>query len=414
VRRRRAPWYRRSRHLVFFWDESRLVLHNYATGARVAAQPIVCEVLHFFDRWRRDRDLFAAKRHIDPPTLTLLLEVLVERSMLELRTGRPNDRERLTATWKDWSPAASFFHQSTKDLEYADLDAIERLTAAQSRLARMPSPVKRYRSAPATPLPRTAADGEFPDVLLRRRTWRRFADAAVDATKVAALLELTAGIQSWVIGSHGQKVALKTSPSGGARHALELYALVLRVKGIARGLYHYAPDRHALELVRRRVTAADVERYVPQQPWYARAGMLVFWTAAFERVQWRYTHPRAYRAVLIEAGHVCQTFCLTATWLGLAPFCTMALADTRIERDIGVDGITESVLYAAGIGARPSGVDWEPPDRRLGPRPLDRSQATAFPGVLAELDTTVKTGTSGQKSASDRAVSASRVRRRRS
>ena len=87
-------------------------------------------------------------------------------------------------------------------------------------------------------------------------------------------------------------------------------------------------------------------------------------TAVFPRVLWRYDYPRAYRAVLIEAGHLCQTFLLTATWLGLAPFCSMALADSRIERDLGVDGVTESVLYAAGVGTRPPGG--RPPRR---PRP---------------------------------------------
>src|SRR6266566_2232899 len=49
-------------------------------------------------------------------------------------------------------------------------------------------------------------------------------------------------------------------------------------------------------------------------------------------------------------GHLCQTFCLVATWLGLAPFCTAALKDTLIERDLGIDGIRESVLYVAGVG----------------------------------------------------------------
>jgi hypothetical protein len=60
--------------------------------------------------------------------------------------------------------------------------------------------------------------------------------------------------------------------------------------------------------------------------------------------------PRAYRTVLLDAGHVCQTFCLVSTWLGLAPFCTMALRDTLIEKDLGLDGIAESVLYIAGVG----------------------------------------------------------------
>src|SRR5258708_36632848 len=76
-------------------------------------------------------------------------------------------------------------------------------------------------------------------------------------------------------------------------------------------------------------------------------------TAAFPRPQWKYEFPRAYRVILAEAGHLCQTFCLTATWLGLAPFCTMALSDSRIEKDLGIDGITESGLYAAGVRRRP-------------------------------------------------------------
>jgi hypothetical protein len=63
---------------------------------------------------------------------------------------------------------------------------------------------------------------------------------------------------------------------------------------------------------------------------------------------------------LIEAGHVCQTILLTATWLGLAPFSVMGLADSLIERDLGIDGIRESVLYAAGLGRPPSGTSWAP------------------------------------------------------
>lgn len=65
---------------------------------------------------------------------------------------------------------------------------------------------------------------------------------------------------------------------------------------------------------------------------------------------WKYRSPRAYRIVTLDAGHLCQTFCLTATFLGLAPFCTAALKDTLIEKDLGLDGITESVLYVAGVG----------------------------------------------------------------
>jgi hypothetical protein len=38
----------------------------------------------------------------------------------------------------------------------------------------------------------------------------------------------------------------------------------------------------------------------------------------------------------------------------------MGLADSRIEHDLGIDGITESVLYTAGVGHRPKGLSWAP------------------------------------------------------
>jgi TolB-like protein len=58
----------------------------------------------------------------------------------------------------------------------------------------------------------------------------------------------------------------------------------------------------------------------------------------------------------LRAGHLCQTFCLTATWLGLAPFCSMAFADSRIEKDLQLDGVRESVMYVAGVGRRVQGA----------------------------------------------------------
>jgi hypothetical protein len=118
--------------------------------------------------------------------------------------------------------------------------------------------------------------------------------------------------------------------------------------------------RRELERLSKDATPRQVTKYLPGQSWYNAASALVLLTAVFARTQWRYPFARAYRVVLAEAGHLCQTFCLTASWLGLAPFCTMALADSAIERDLGIDGVSESVIYAAGFGTRPGGVDWAP------------------------------------------------------
>jgi SagB-type dehydrogenase family enzyme len=196
-------------------------------------------------------------------------------------------------------------------------------------------------------------------VLRQRRTWRRFGAGPVDLGQIATLLGLTWGVQKWVQTRAGP-CALKTSPSGGARHAIEAYLLARNITGVDRGCYYYDPDGHELALLKRGLTAARLERYVARQSCYRDAPAVVVMSAVFARSQWRYGFPRAYRVVLLDAGHLCQTFCLLATALGLAPFCTAALSDSIIEGDLGLDGVTESVIYACGVGPRPSGVDWAP------------------------------------------------------
>ena len=86
------------------------------------------------------------------------------------------------------------------------------------------------------------------------------------------------------------------------------------------------------------------------QPYFGEAAALFIMTAVFARTMWKYGRARAYRVVLLETGHLGQTFCLTATRLGLAPFTTAALKDSLIEKDLGIDGISESVVYVTGVG----------------------------------------------------------------
>ena len=188
------------------------------------------------------------------------------------------------------------------------------------------------------------ATGELPRVLMSRRTWREFSKRPLTVEQLATLLGLTFGVQAWRDVPGIGRVPMKTSPSGGARHPIEAYVVAPRVRGLGRGLYHYNAASHRLERLRTGATSRQVTTYLNGQDWFGGAAALVVMTAVFARTQWKYPASRAYRAVLLDAGHLCQTFCLVATSLGLAPFCTMALADSRIERDLGIDGVAESVV----------------------------------------------------------------------
>jgi SagB-type dehydrogenase family enzyme len=201
---------------------------------------------------------------------------------------------------------------------------------------------------------RAAADPFF-ETLHARRTHREFARGKVSLEDVATLLQTTWGVQGFFRRTGFGRLPYKTSPSGGARHPGEVYLMALRVDGLERGLYHYSAADHVLTRLPADVRPRSASEYCADQTYVGKAAALFIMTAVFARTMWKYRRARAYRVMLLETGHLGQTFCLTATRLGLAPFSTAALRDTLIERDLGLDGIAESVLYVAGVGrpARP-------------------------------------------------------------
>lgn len=368
--------YRRSPHLVFYWRDSEPILVNYATGVRTPGPSLARELLDFCDDWRDEDAIAETMPGVDREELRGLLTLMVDRGLLT-RADRPlPEAEQAMAAWRQWNPSAGLFHTSTKDVPFSPLDVTRLSLRERSRTRPMPDPVKRYPDAPSVALPPATKTGEFADVLLGRRTWRNFGPAPIALDDLSTMLDLTAGVQRWVMAAGEGRVAFKTSPSGGARHSIELYVLARRVRGLSKGIYHYAADTHRLERLAEGATSAQVARYVPEQEWYQSAAAVVFFAPVFARTLWRYQYARAYRAVLIEAGHLCQTFCLTATWLGLAPFCTMALADVAIDRDLGLDGISESAIYCAGVGTRPSEVDPSMPGVLPKPKSKPASKST--------------------------------------
>lgn len=330
------------------------MLHNYAVGRTIPADPVVIEVLEGFAAWRSLGHYLDSVDLETRQVAAQLITLLHEHRWLLRRDDPTESAEARLERWGGWNPAAGFFHTASKNTRFVGLEQTIEALGEQSRNWPMPAATKSYSGTPVVPLPAAKRRGGFPETLRARRTWRRFDRRRIELSDLSTLLDLSAGVQQWVTARGEGRVPLKTSPSGGARHPIELYVLARGVSSLRSGIYHYAADGHALQRLPNSGSPPPFDELLPTQWWYRDAAVLVFFTAVFERTRWRYHAPRAYRAILIEAGHVCQTFCLTATWLGLAPFCSMAIADRAAERLLGIDGISESVIYAAGVGSRPA------------------------------------------------------------
>jgi SagB-type dehydrogenase family enzyme len=142
----------------------------------------------------------------------------------------------------------------------------------------------------------------------------------------------------------------KTSPSAGARHPIETYAIVNNIIGIDPGIYHYSVRDHSLELLKAGDFRERCVALTAGHSWTRNASVLFVMTAVVARTAWKYRVPRVYRAFLLDAGHLSQSFLLIATALKLGAFCIGIVRDSLIEEELNLDGISETVLFVVGVG----------------------------------------------------------------
>ena len=244
--------YRRATHVVSYWLDGALVLHNYASAVRAEVAPMAIELLAHCGDWR---DLHALSEVAGTPpgfSLQPFVDVLVEATFLE-RSDRPEpDASRAYAQWNGWNPHAAFFHAATKDVSFAPPEVAD-VKHRKKAVADPPPPmVKRVKAVAREALPPAVTMEGLSETLMGRRTWRKFGAAPVSREDLATLLHVTWGVQQWMEIDGAGRMALKTSPSGGARHSIEAYALVRNVDGVSPGLYHYGADDHQLHRISRR------------------------------------------------------------------------------------------------------------------------------------------------------------------
>jgi SagB-type dehydrogenase family enzyme len=339
-----------------YWDNGELRIVNYLTRQTFSANPIVLEVIRFFFSPRTIREAMLEFSSYSGDSVGQAIVKLIEGQLLFECDSAESARDDLfDSSWKPWLPEGGF-HFLTKDAPYVGGDwTIEQIMGT---IPDTPSPplFKKTEGAESVSLPFHEIETDsFYRTLHARRTQRKFSEAEVPLDGISRLLQTTWGIQGYVESKYFGSLPRKTSPSAGARNPVEVYLMALKVKGLDAGLYHYDARDHALERVSCEATPQLARAYCADQPFVAHSAALFIMTGVFARTMWKYPHPRAYRVVLLDAGHLGQTFCLTATRMGLAPFSTAALKDSLIEKDLGIDGISESVLYVTGVGLPAAG-----------------------------------------------------------
>ena len=184
------------------------------------------------------------------------------------------------------------------------------------------------------------------EAIANRKSHRRFLPEALALDELAFLLWSTQGVRTRL----HEAAVLRTVPSAGCRHPFETYLVVLRVAGLASGIYRYLPLEHAL--VQERTPDHLAERLTAAargQGFTAAAAVTFIWSVLPARTEWRYAEA-SYKVIALDAGHVCQNLYLACEAIGAGTCAIAAYSQELCDELIGADGAEEFCVYLAPVG----------------------------------------------------------------
>jgi len=357
-----------SDNVVVAMDEKQILVAHRATGAHRYWPRSDEERLGRYLTWQpvtemvkqalgKGKDLKRLEEDVQMLAALLEIDVLDERAsdLSGTRWRVPGD---------GWAAAMRFLHETrtTRQTIYAVPEEFNNALAEKALFARQPSAFYERVGAPVHSLsdPSAGRHGRamgFENVLQKRRTARRFADKPLTEPQLSALLYYGWGRTGSVDNPLGDVFLRKTSPSGGSLHPIEVYPVIMNVEGLPRGLFHYSVRRHALEEISLEDPRAWIAAATGDQEWVAEAGVVFLCTAFLPRTAWKYNYSRVARAVMAEVGFTGQSALLTAAWLGVGGFVTIALRDQIWEEKLGLDPAREPVLSVIGAGRLETEID---------------------------------------------------------
>ena len=201
--------------------------------------------------------------------------------------------------------------------------------------ANQPNPFRRYAGTAVDllPLPKEDASPRYDDLYSVDKITPHPAHRAA----ISALLECALGLSAWK-AYEGTRWELRCNPSSGNLHPTEAYLIAGSASGCseAPGVYHYAPEEHALETRTNLTDAAwaSLSDGFPEETFF------VGFTSIHWREAWKYGE-RAYRYCQLDMGHAVAALRYSAATLGWRVVSLDGLGDTAVAQILGVDRETD-------------------------------------------------------------------------
>lgn len=209
----------------------------------------------------------------------------------------------------------------------------------------MSQPFKVYTLMEQVELPTTPPEDQLGNLIAARRSIRTYSGESLSQEELARLLFFSYGITE-------KRRNWRAVASGGGLFPLEIYAVVLNVENLERGIYHYNVEHNCLDVVSRGDVLAELKECIWFEDIHVDDAAAVFIiTAVFERSTLKY-QDRGYRMVLMEAGEVAQNMTLTASSLECGVCLVGGFHDDILSRLLDIDGSYEAPLLPVVVGKK--------------------------------------------------------------
>jgi SagB-type dehydrogenase family enzyme len=344
---------RLSRAGVIFVDGEQIVWDGYLAHKQFALKAEALTMLIQARAWVTWSELVSAATPPEQQAREKLAQNLIDEGVL-VEQGSPLAlAEANLLAWDEWGSGPKHYHFSSRILKNTVFtppsEDVERLRAKAKIFQRSPLAAGAPNNiALDTRTGRGWGDMPLVEALRKRRTERNFECSPIELEALSNLLDMSARYTCMLETADGGMVAQRSSPSAGCQQSTDIYVICSDVTGLPAGAYAYLPDQHALSPVT--TSPPPLTKLLPEQTYYQRASAYVVYVGNVPRMQWKYDGSRSYRGLLLDVGHLSQTFYLSCTAMSLAVGFSGAVCDEAIEEYLGLNPYEHLVFGMTVIG----------------------------------------------------------------
>ena len=180
-----------------------------------------------------------------------------------------------------------------------------------------------------------------------RTSARKFDSAAVPFKTLGSILQTS--FTSGELRDDG--LPQRPYPSAGGLYPVSCFLFARNISGLETGIYHINGDRVSLFKVKS-LAQGEMDDLLAStimgEPWLYQAAGFIVMAGDLERSKAKYGE-RAYRFVLLEAGHIAQNIELSATAAKVGHLCLGGFCEQALGQALELPE-SHSIVYAMALG----------------------------------------------------------------